>query len=233
MKISLDDIDNIALGSTFFGTGGGGDPLLGTLAAKHALVNHGEVDLINAEDIDDDSVVAAVGGIGAPSVAIEKLMSEASFDVAIRELENHIGKKLDAIIPFEMGGGNSLIPLVAAARRALPLINADGMGRAFPESQMMTFCIYGVPTCPATVVDEFGDFAVIQARSEPAQEKLSRALALSMGGIAMSASNVMTGKMVRSVSILGTYELAARVGRLLKEYRGQLESFIEELRPLV
>ena len=36
-------------------------------------------------------------------------------------------------MPLEMGGINSLVPIMAAARLGLPLADADGMGRAFPE----------------------------------------------------------------------------------------------------
>lgn len=233
MKVTVDDIPHIALGSTFFATGGGGDPLLGKLAATRALEEYGDVVLLAPEDIDDNAVVIAVGGVGAPSVAIEKLLNEDSFSKCLEELERYIGKKADAIIPFEMGGGNTLMPLISAARRGLPVLDADGMGRAFPESQMMTFCIYGVPTCPASLVDEFGNFVIVQASDEQAQEKISRAVALSMGGIATSASNVMNGKTARKVSVLHTYSLALKVGQLLEECRGQLDVFLKALQPLV
>ena len=42
-------------------------------------------------------------------------------------------------MPIEAGGVNSLLPLALAARLGLPVIDADGMGRAFPELQMVTF----------------------------------------------------------------------------------------------
>ncbi len=37
-----------------------------------------------------------------------------------------------------------MMPVKVAAARRLPLVDADGMGRAFPELQMCTFFIYGL-----------------------------------------------------------------------------------------
>ena len=55
-------------------------------------------------------------------------------------------RKIDALMPIEAGGVNSMLPFAAAARLGLPLVDADGMGRAFPELQMVTFTIGGVRT---------------------------------------------------------------------------------------
>jgi len=45
------------------------------------------------------------------------------------------------------GGSNALIPLVCALQLGLPVVDGDGMGRAFPELQMDSFAILG---CRAT-----------------------------------------------------------------------------------
>ena len=45
-------------------------------------------------------------------------------------------------MPMEAGGVNSMLP-IAAARLGLPMVDCDGMGRAFPELPMVTFTIGG------------------------------------------------------------------------------------------
>lgn len=47
---------------------------------------------------------------------------------------------LAALLSFEIGGGNGIEPLVAGARMGLPVVDADLMGRAFPEMQARPQC---------------------------------------------------------------------------------------------
>ena len=39
-------------------------------------------------------------------------------------------------MPVETGGINSFAPLIAGAKVGLPVMDADGMGKAFPELQV-------------------------------------------------------------------------------------------------
>ena len=48
-------------------------------------------------------------------------------------------RKLTGLMCAEVGGFNSFEPLVAGARANLPVLDADGMGRAFPELPVL-FC---------------------------------------------------------------------------------------------
>ncbi len=43
---------------------------------------------------------------------------------------------LFAVMSCEIGGANGLEPLAIAARMELPVVDADFMGRAFPELQV-------------------------------------------------------------------------------------------------
>ena len=89
-------------------------------------------------------LVAAVGGMGAPTVGIEKLPKGDEFELALEALEAYIGKPINAIICAEIGGANSIVPLVAGALTGKPVVDADAMGRAFPEMQMSTHFIAGL-----------------------------------------------------------------------------------------
>ena len=51
--------------------------------------------------------------------------------------------RMAALISAEIGGAKSMEPVITAAQGGLPVIDGDGMGRAFPEVQMTTFFIYG------------------------------------------------------------------------------------------
>jgi len=136
MKIYATDLDDLALGAVFLATGGGGDPYLPTLIAKQTLEQTGPVTLIDAEALSDEAFVVPVGGVGAPTVSLELL---PSIDEASRVLDAYvtlISKEIDAVTSFEIGGGNSLIPLMAAAVRGLPVIDGDGQ---IPQPMSITF----------------------------------------------------------------------------------------------
>ncbi len=45
-------------------------------------------------------------------------------------------RPLHAVMSCEMGGGNGLEPLAIGARMGSPIVDADFMGRAFPELQV-------------------------------------------------------------------------------------------------
>lgn len=45
-------------------------------------------------------------------------------------------RPLYAVMSCEIGGGNGLEPLAIGARMGLPIVDADFMGRAFPELQV-------------------------------------------------------------------------------------------------
>lgn len=111
---------------------------MATLATRAVLATQGAVELIGATDVPDNAFVAAIGGVGAPTVSLELLPSIDDPARALRVFEEHIGRKVDALVSFEVGGGNSMIPLMAAAHREIPVVDADGMGRALPEAQIMS-----------------------------------------------------------------------------------------------
>ena len=60
--ITESDIDEIALGAAVLGTGGGGDPHVGSLIAKRLIRLHGPVRLIDVDDLATSSFRSAASG---------------------------------------------------------------------------------------------------------------------------------------------------------------------------
>ena len=135
----------LSRGATLLGTGGGGDPYIGRLMVEAAIAEHGPVTVLDVDEVDPDAFVISTAMMGAPTVMVEKIPRGDEAVRALRTLESHLGRTADATIPMECGGINSMIPLAVAAITGLPVIDGDGMGRAFPELQMETFGVYGVP----------------------------------------------------------------------------------------
>ena len=213
------ELESIAIGAGILGTGGGGNPYIGQLRARQAIRRWGPVDVLAPDELPEDARVVCVGGIGAPTAGIEKVRDLQSYH-ALRAIEDFTGEQATALISNEIGGSNSVEPLIAAAMAGLPVVDADGMGRAFPESQMKTFFVYGVPCCPMAVADEKGNSVVIRETIDPRwAERLARSVTIQMGGVACYAVAPMSTEQVRRTAVPLTLSLARDLGDAVKSAR--------------
>ena len=235
MKIEAADIPDIALGGAFLATGGGGDTLIGEITAEAALRAHGPVTLAALDKVRDDALIVPIGAVGSPTIMLEKPSNGHEAGWALDALESFLGRKADALIAFEAGGMNALIPFCLAAERGLPVLDADGMGRAFPEIQMESFSIYGVSSTPLALASELGDRMILDhVRSPELAERLIRHFCMDAGGgQCISAEHVMDGATARRVAVPGTISLCLEIGRLLRENANQLPIFLSRLTTLL
>ena len=224
------DLDDIAIGGAILGTGGGGDPYIGKLMAQGAIRRHGKVRLVDVESFADDALIAPVCMMGAPTVMTEKLPQGDEIVVALRKLEKVLGRPVDAVLCGEAGGLNSTTPFVAAAATGLPLIDGDGMGRAFPELQMTTFGMHGVSATPMALSDDKGNSVVLETISNQWTERLARSCTVDMGGSALLAFYPMTGAQAKTSVVRGTLSQCADLGRTLREARARHDDPIEAIR---
>ena len=227
--ISEDDLESIAIGAGILGTGGGGNPYIGMLRAKQMIRENGPVKVLSPDELDENDNIVCVGGIGAPTVGIEKIRDKQSY-YALKAIEDFTGKKATAIISNEIGGSNSLEPIIPASLAGLPVVDADGMGRAFPEVQMKTYFVYGVPSYPMAVCDEKGNTALItEALDAKWVERMARSVTIQMGGVACYALAPMTAQQVRTTAVLDSLSLVKRLGNAVRNARSNHEDPIKAL----
>ncbi|PIK35200.1 hypothetical protein BSL78_27979 [Apostichopus japonicus] len=84
----------------------------------------------------------------------EQVEFVTDFDPDLVDDSGRDSTKLVALMSAEIGGLNAVEPLCVAALMDLPVIDCDGMGRAFPELQMFAPAIYGKALYPAVLVDD-------------------------------------------------------------------------------
>ena len=229
MKLGFESLKDLSAGAVFLATGGGGDPYTSYLATLQVLRQTGPVELLPVEALDDTAYVAAIGGVGAPSVGLELLPSVKDPVKALNAFEAHVGRTVDAVVPFEIGGGNSMVPLIAAAERGIPVVDGDGMGRALPEAQMMTYPIAGVAPTPAVALDYAGNVAALATDSTAVFERHVRNLAQAMGGMITTVEHPMTGKQLKSCIVPETISFSIKIGRILSKYRGNALRIMQPL----
>ena len=213
MRVGLADLAPLSLGAAILGTGGGGDPTIGRLALQRQIARHGPPLVISLDSLDDDAFVIPIGMSGSPAVALEKLISESFADSVLRRYERLMGRAVDAVIPFEIGGVNSLIPLLTACATGLPVIDADGMGRAFPSLERTSFAISGVSHFPLVIINERSETVIVEAPTPLRGEQIIRTALVELGGACVSAKYPMSGRQVKHSAIAGSLSHAAGLGR--------------------
>lgn len=217
--LDVADIDDIAAGAAVLGCGGGGDPYIGALMTHQAIRGGVPVPLVPSAEVPDDALVIVMAGIGAPPVLVEKIPNGSESELALRFLEKHLGRRADYLMAAEIGGMNSLHPLQLAAKVGLPVVDADGMGRAFPKLEMTSFHIHGVPVTPMVLANERGDLVLMQTTSDQQAEHFVKHLAVAMGGIMSSAGFALRGADVKRAAVAGTVSICQDIGRALREAR--------------
>ncbi|HZU90643.1 MAG TPA: DUF917 domain-containing protein, partial [Stellaceae bacterium] len=161
VPLTLDDVEALAVGAWILGTGGGGSPYLGLLNMRRLYAEGCEVALISPFDLADDDLVAVVSNMGAPLIGQERLADSRNIARAVEIQQEYLGRAFRAVMPLEIGGGNGIQPLMAAAHLKLPVVDADTMGRAYPEAQMTSVAVGDLRPYPCVLYDPRGIEAVV------------------------------------------------------------------------
>ena len=220
ITLSDADLDALAVGTWILGTGGGGDPYFGYQCIKKLYRQGREVRMIDPESLDDDAWVACVNQMGAPLPGEERLTAPGPICKAVRMMERHLGIEFDAVMPWEIGGGNAFQPLLVAAEMGLPLVDADTMGRAFPDANMTSFAVMDFPAHPLTMADIRDNALIItEAVDWHWLERIRRNACIVFGALAATCNPPRQGRDVKCASHLYTVTKALTIGRAVLDAR--------------
>ena len=215
-EIGIQEIEDIALGAALLGAGGGGDPYIGKLTAIQAIKEHGPVKLIDPEEVPDGAFIMPAASMGAPTILTEKGVGANEFTKLFDMVSRYYGKPVYATMPMEAGGVNSMVPIAAAARLGIPMVDADGMGRAFPELQMVTFTIGGASASPMAFIDEKGNSGILDTVTNKWTEDIARAATMTCGGTLTIALFCMDAETCRSFGVKGIVTRSEELGRAIR-----------------
>ena len=224
------DLLPLSIGAALLGTGGGGNPYVGMLRSRELLRKGATVDVLPLDALPDDAWVGEVGGIGAPVVGVEKIEQGEECYRAMRAVEDAAGVKMSALICAEIGGANAMEPVITAAQAGLPVLDGDGMGRAFPEVQMTTFFIYGAKAAPAAIADDKGNTVVFRDVVDMYWlERFARDTSVAMGAAAGLAIAPMRADFVRRTAVPGTMTQALDIGRTILDARARRLNVVDRI----
>lgn len=227
-KIGLKEIEDIALGASLLGAGGGGDPYIGKLVAMGAVRECGAVTLLDPKEVPDDALIMPIAMMGAPTVLCEKGMGGTEYQRIYDTVRRYFGREVYATMPMEAGGVNSMLPIAAAARLGLPLVDCDGMGRAFPELQMVTFTIGGVSATPMALTDEKGNSCIFETITNQWTEELARSVTMSCGGSVTVALYIMDGATLKKYAVHNIVTRSEQLGRAIRGVKNCAEGVTPE-----
>lgn len=227
-KLGIPEIEDIALGAALLGAGGGGDPYVGKLTAIGAVKECGPVTLLDVDEVPDDAFIMPIAMMGAPTVLGEKAVGAHEYGKLLDMVQKQYGRKVFAVCPCEAGGVNSMLPIAAAARLGLPMVDADGMGRAFPELQMVTWTIGGGRTTPMGLVDEKGNSSMIDTITNKWAERIARDVCMECGGSVSVALYNMDASLLKKWSVNGIVTRSQNLGHAIRAVKDTPEGVTPE-----
>ena len=226
-KLSAENLADLVDGAAIFSAGGGGDPLVGHNIVEMLTEKRFPVYLIDPLEVPDDGIAINFACVGATaSVAYH---GDAALKVLVT-LEEFLGKKAYAVVPAELGGFNTLAAVDVAARRGIPIVDADGAGRAVSEVHLKVYTLDNVPSTPMTVADIDAQNVVLikQTLDSKVSERIARTRAVELNQTVYTAQNVLTGAQVKTSPVLGTLSHSMRIGMLLRKTVDPLNAVLKE-----
>ncbi|MBX3501193.1 MAG: DUF917 domain-containing protein [Alphaproteobacteria bacterium] len=229
-EIQADELEPLAIGAWILGAGGGGNPYLAHLNLRRLYDGGARVWLLDPMELADDDLVATVASIGAPLVGRERLSDPRFAAKPLLAMQKYLEREMRAVMSIEIGGANGLHPLMVAAVTGLPVVDADAMGRAFPEGQMTSFAIAELPLVPLILADiRDNEIVVPHAENARRRERIARGIVAELGSVANACTAPRSGREVKEHGILHTTTKAIRIGRVVEDARRRREDAVAAL----
>ncbi len=229
------DIEDIIRGLTLMGTGGGGRPDMGLDYLTPHIEQGKSISLTPPEAISDEAWTCSVFGMG--SIAPQKTLSDAERRAlgygdwivakpmveAVRELEAYTGCRIEGVVPFELGAGNTTAPIDAAIRLAINVIDGDYAGRAIPELAQTTPAMAGRTFEPGAICDPWGNVLIVKrTASLPVAERIGKMISIAskvpdIKAACAHAGFLLRGKEMKKLVIPGGVSRSLAIGRRIRE----------------
>lgn len=218
----LEDIEPLLEGLAILGTGGGGSPDWGRAIMKSDMESGRVYRMVDPEDVQDDAFVISGGIMGSvktlEKLSIEQLISkwDKRFEllIALKAMEGYFNRKVNYVVPFEVGGLNTPVMFALAARDGIPVINGDGLGRCAPETQMTSFIGHGISLTPMPLADHVGNTIIVtKSINSTFPDEVGRYMVTNGGGLGGNSHYPMSGVQLKKSVIPGTISLALDIGK--------------------
>jgi DUF917 family protein len=164
----------------------------------------------------DDEYSLPIAMIGAPSCIIEKLLNFKKFENSAEPILKISNKKVTFALSLEIGGVNSLTPLIYSALTGVLTLDLDLMGRAFPTIDLTSLSIYDQQQHPMALADDHGNKILLYEtcnNSMKLYENYLRSLLVNMNLSGAISFNPQSKEVLDKYSVKYTLGRCWRLGR--------------------
>ena len=234
--LNREDLVNILYGAAILGTCGGGSLTEGIELIDEALAAGKTFRLASFDDLAPEDLIGTPYGCGAISPLTEAerkkyaRLPEAQenfYILCMKQMEAYMGKELKAVISTELGGHNTATALYCGAMADKLIVAGDPAGRSVPGLQHSTYYLHNVPMCPISVMNKFGEGAVVTSVFDDERaEDLVRALAVVSQNIVAVMDHVNTAEVLKNAVIRGAISQSEAIGKAFLTAKAQGGDFV-------
>ncbi|MFC0431688.1 DUF917 domain-containing protein [Kutzneria buriramensis] len=217
MHLAGGRLREFARGCDVLGGGGGGQARYALPLAAHAVELTGPVPVVQASELPSDGLVMPCSFLGAPAIGAERIGTCREAATIRGHVERHFGRPVVAMLCNEIGGFHGTASVALAAHAGLPMLDADGMGRAFPGMSRVSMHLAGVSPEPVVLADEHDRVVAVHADGDGWLERMARSVVVGFGDRGVSSEYVMTVEQAAGAVIDGSIAKALRIGELIGE----------------
>lgn len=224
------EVQDILVGCTILGTGGGGSLEEGLEAVRSAFEKGYEFKLLDFNEVDDEKYYINPYFCGSISPSEEKKEISNELVNAVQALEEYMNVNFHGVVSIEYGGGNTGQAMAAAAEMGKFIVDCDAAGRAVPELQFSTYFVTDKPIYPFSVATKYGDVGIFpKVKDDSRAEALSRFMAVATEGSIGMADHPIKGNLLKESVIPHALSYAGKVGKAQREAVESGNNPIEEI----
>ena len=234
-KLTANEIDNIMVGATFLGAGGGGPLDTGRELLEKQATGSYSIDLYSMDEIAkeerDSTYGAMVACLGSPQKIKENGTfgpdGVACFDAFKKAMLLH-DKKIKYLYSGEMGGMNTMVPMLVSiiakqqGGASIGLLDFDANGRAVPELNTSLNAARGFAPNPVglgalpTVEGKACTECIIECETDTESEAICRKLCEIYNSQVGFSTWAMSVNELKDNSVLSCVSTAEMIGENIK-----------------
>ncbi|RIL11802.1 MAG: hypothetical protein DCC75_01660 [Proteobacteria bacterium] len=207
-------LEELLIGSIFFGTGGGGSPKEANAIFQRLAKSTGMPKLASLKEFPSDAVFVSaftVGSSGASGAAEQPILRAAENIISM------LSRPVEGVVPVEIGPLALATAFHLAEELKVPVLDADIVGgRSAPEVFLETITLFDLPRTPLAVSNAAGDDAMLlRASTFRQEESFLRDFAMRSDGQAYVVGYPLSAEQLRKSTEQGTVTRTVRAGKLL------------------